>query len=215
MTNTNNDENKSLTKQNEEVNTAQAHEQMNVLDDTWAELSQDWQAQPTPKTDIQALLKQTRRRTYGAKLCFALNVIATLSLIVVFIYGLIDNQLGDPFNTYIGFGALISVFFVYFEIKIRAATWRQLCDSPDKAIENALIACRSSMNYMKLSKYSFIPFLVLVNWFVFAIEETTEKSIIPPLLFANGFMLAMFIIFEYLHRKRKKQYQQLLQLMSE
>ena len=215
MTNSNNDENKSLTKQNEEVNTTKAHEQMNVLDDTWAELSQDWQAQPTPKTDIQALLRQTRRRTYGAKFCFALNVIATLSLIVVFIYGLIDNQLGDPFNTYIGLGALISVFFVYFEIKIRAATWRQLCDSPDKAIENAVIACKSSMNYMRMTKYSFIPFLVLVNWFIFAIEETTEKSIIPPLLFVNGFMLVMFAIFEYLHRKRKKQYQQLLQLLSE
>ncbi|RHW77608.1 hypothetical protein [Colwellia sp. RSH04] len=213
MTNKNNDEAVNLTQQNEELNSA--HDQVSSIDDAWAELSQDWQAQPTPKTDIQALLKQTRRRTFGAKLCFALNVIATLSLIGVFIYGVFDNQLGDPFNTYIGFGALLSVFFVSFEIKIRAATWRQLCDSPDKAIENAVIACKSSMNYMRMTKYSFIPFLILVNWFIFALEETTEKSIIPPLIFVNSFMLAMFVLFEYLHRKRKKQYQQLLLLLSE
>ena len=35
----------------------------NILDEQWLSLSQDWQSQPYEKTDIQALLKQTKKRT--------------------------------------------------------------------------------------------------------------------------------------------------------
>eukprot|EP00487_Bulimina_marginata_P007749 TRINITY_DN2932_c0_g1_i1.p1 TRINITY_DN2932_c0_g1~~TRINITY_DN2932_c0_g1_i1.p1 ORF type:complete len:124 (+),score=46.04 TRINITY_DN2932_c0_g1_i1:142-513(+) len=54
-----------------------------VFDETWAELTQDWQTQPTAKADISALVKRTRRRTYVAKICFILNIVATLEYYVL------------------------------------------------------------------------------------------------------------------------------------
>ena len=187
-------------------------EQLTVFDDAWAELSQDWQAQPTPKTDINALVKRTRRRTRGAKLCFALNIIATLGLLLVFLYGVFDGQLGGPVNTYLGLGGLISLIFVYFETKLRLATWSQLCDSPEKAIDNAIAGSESSMKYLWITKISFLPFLPLVNWFVYTVGQSSEKPLLTALLIANGFMLAMYLVVEYLHRKRKKEYLQLLSM---
>lgn len=187
-------------------------EQLTVFDDAWAELSQDWQAQPTPKTDINALVKRTRRRTRGAKLCFALNITATLGLLLVFLYGVFDGQLGDPVNTYLGLGGLISLIFVYFETKLRLATWSQLCDSPEKAIDNAIAGSESSMKYLWITKISFLPFLPLVNWFVYTVGQSSEKPLLTAFLIANGFMLAMYLVVEYLHRKRKKEYLQLLSM---
>lgn len=199
-----------------EKNADQAEqEQMTKLDDTWAELSQDWQSQPVPKTDIAALVKQTKRRTQGAKLCFALNITATLGLLIFFLYGVFHGKLGDPVNTYVGGGAFLSIIFVVLEIKIRLATWRQLCDSPEKAIENAIMACQSSVKYMVMTKLSFIPFLFLVNWFVYTVSQTEDKDLLTGLIFANGFMLLMYIFVDYLHRKRKKQYKQLVDSISE
>ena len=183
-----------------------------VLDETWTELAQDWQAQPTPKTDISALVKRTRRRTRGAKFCFGLNIVATLGLLIVFLYGVYQGELGDPLNTYIGLGSLISLIFVYFETKLRVATWKQLCDSPEKAIDNAIAASESSMKYMWITKISFLPFLPLVNWFIYAVGQTSEKPLLPAFLLANGFMLVSYALVEYLHRKRKKEHQQLLQM---
>ena len=56
-----------------------------LIDDAWAELTQDWQTQPTVKTDVLALVKRTRRRTIGAKFCFALNIVATIALFIAFL----------------------------------------------------------------------------------------------------------------------------------
>ncbi|MEW6995176.1 hypothetical protein AADZ84_13020 [Colwelliaceae bacterium MEBiC 14330] len=186
-----------------------------IEDEQWLELTQDWQAQPTKKTDVTALLKQTKRRTQGAKLCYALNIMGTLALMLVFLYGVYDNQLGDPVNTYIGVGTLLSVILIYFETKIRLQTWRQLCDSPEKAIENAISACQSSVKYMAMTKISFLPFLPLVNWFIYQVGQQQEKDVIDAYLMANGCMLLMYVVVDYLHRKRKKQYQQLLKSLPE
>lgn len=198
--------------------TVQPKDNMNpdhLLDDAWAEISQDWQSQPVKKTDVPALLKQTKRRTRGAKLCFALNIIATLGLIIAFLIGVYNNQLGAPLNTYLGGGAFLSIIFVYFETKIRVNTWRQLCDSPEKAVENAIVACQSSIRYMVMTKISFLPFLVLVNWFMYEVGQMKEKDVFDGYLMVNGFMLAMYLVVEYLHRKRKKQYEQLLKSLPE
>ena len=183
-----------------------------ILDGAWEELSQDWQAQPTPKTDIKALIKRTRRRTRGAKFCFALNIFATLGLLVAFLYGIYDGQWGEPVNIYVGLGTLISLVFIYFEAKIRLATWSQLCDSPEKAIDHAIAGSESSMRYMWITKLSFLPFLPLVNWFVYTVSQTSDKAALPAYLIANGFMLVIYLIVDYLYRKRKKEYHQLLQM---
>ncbi len=187
-------------------------ESTEIFDETWAKLSDDWQSQATPKTDIQALMKRTRRRTRGAKLCFALNIIATFGLLVVFLYGIYDGQWGEPVNIYIGFGGLFSLVFIYFEAKIRFAIWSQLCDSPEKAIDHAIAGSESSMRYMWITKLSFLPFIPLVNWFVYTVSQTSDKAALPAYLMANGFMLVVYLFVDYLYRKRKKEYQQLLQM---
>ncbi len=200
---------------NNEVRPEQAIDELFSNDDTWAELSQDWQTQSVHKTDINALVRQTRRRTYAAKLCFALNVMVTVGLFIAFIYGLYDGQLGQPVNTYFGVGAFLSAIFTYVEIKIRLVTWRQLCDSPEKAIENAIVACQSSIKYMQMTKISFLPFLLLMNWFVYVVGQTEQKDVLLAFFLANGVLLLMYLLVDYLHRKRKKQYQQLLSNLPE
>ena len=201
--------------QDEQKAISAEQEALSPLDDTWAELSQDWQSQAVPKTDIAALVKQTKRRTQGAKLCFALNIIVTLALLVFFLYGVWQGQLGEPVNTYLGGGAFLSIIFVYLETKVRLATWRQLCDSPEKAIDNAIISCQSSIKYMVITKLSFIPFLLLVNWFVYTVSKVENKDMLTGFIYANGLMLFMYAFVDYLHRKRKKQYKQLVDSVSE
>ncbi len=198
-----------------DISVSEHDEKSTILDEQWLELSQDWQEQPVKKTDVTVLLKQTKRRTQGAKICFLLNIIATLALIIAFLYGVYNDQLGDPVNTYIGGGAFLSIIFLYFETKIRLNTWRQLCDSPEKAIENAISACQSSVKYMAMTKVSFLPFLPLVNWFIYEVGQQQEKGVIDGYLMANGFMLVMYVVVEYLHRKRKKQYEQLSKSLPE
>jgi hypothetical protein len=189
-----------------------ALEKSKVEEDTWAELRQDWQSQPTSKTDVDALMKRTRKKMRIAKTCFAANIIATFGLIITFFYGIYDDQWGEPFNIYLGLGGLLSVVFVYFETKIRLATWRQISDSPEKAIENAIASSESSMKYMLITKISFLPFLPLINWFIYTVSQTNNKDALPGYLMANGFMLGVYLVVEYLHRKRKREYQQLLKI---
>lgn len=183
-----------------------------VFDDAWTELTKDWQAQPTPNTDINALVKRTKRRTQGAKFCFCLNIIVTLGLVLAFLYGVYDGQWGEIINIYLGFGSALSIIFVYFETKIRIATWSQLTDSPEKAIENAMAICESSIKYLLISKVSIFPILPLLNWFLYSIGQTREGSALWAYLVANGIMLVMYIILDFLYRKRKQEYQHLMQL---
>jgi hypothetical protein len=186
----------------------------NALDDTWTELTQDWQAQPTPKTDINALVMRTRKRTRQAKFVFALDIFLALAIILFFFYGVYDGQWGEPTNIYAGLGGLAAGIFVYFETKIRLATWSQLCDSPDKAIDNAIAGSESAMKYMLISKISLLPLLPLLNWYVYAMSQTSEKAVWFAYLMANSFMLAIYLVVEFLHRKRKKEYCQLLLMKS-
>ncbi|MDO6444567.1 hypothetical protein Q4493_02140 [Colwellia sp. 1_MG-2023] len=180
-----------------------------ILDEQWQSLTQDWQSQPVEKTDMQALLKQTKRRTAWAKTCFGLNVVATVGLFIAFVYGLFEDEFGTPWNTYLGGGAFMSLIFVYYEMKIRAKTWRQISDSPDQALENALAGCESSMKYMSLTKWSCIPFGVLANWFVYSVGSEGNKPMLAALIFINVFIAVMFLITELIHRKRKKEFKEL------
>jgi len=185
-----------------------------VIDEQWAELTQDWQAQPFEKTDISALLKQTKKRVIWSKSCFVLNVIATVSLILTFVYGVYLNEFGTPWNSYLGLGGAMSLIFVYYEMKIRKKVWDQISDSPAKAIENALVACESSIKYMILTKWSCLPFGILANWFVYSIGQNENKSILSAAIFINSFIAVMYIGAEILHRKRIKEHKSLEQQIS-
>ncbi|MDG1752536.1 MAG: hypothetical protein P8I03_12885 [Thalassotalea sp.] len=184
------------------------------IDEQWNSLTQDWQSQPVEKTDIQALLKQTKRRTAWAKTCLGLNIIATVGLFISFIYGIFKGEFGTPWNIYLGGGGFMSLIFVYYEVKIRAKTWSQISDSPDKAIENALAGCESSMKYMALTKWSCLPFGVLANWFVYSIGQQGDKPVLGAFIFINVFIAVMYLITELIHRKRKREFKKLTDKVS-
>ena len=188
-------------------------EESHEMPDTdWLAMSNDWQSQPFAKADIEVLLKRTRRRTYWAKSCLALNVIATIGILIFFVYGLLQDEFGEPVNSYLGICGLLSIVFVYYEFKIRLTTWQQCCDSPDKAIVNAIASCESSIKYCVLTKISFIPFLVVINWFLFTIDGESEKSIWPPVIFVNSFMLLAYGVTELFLRKRRAEHKKLLSI---
>ncbi len=187
-------------------------EESSVLDDAWTELTQDWQAQPTLKTDVDALVKRTRKRTRQAKLVFALDIFLALAIILFFFYGVYDGQWGEPTNIYAGLGGLAAGVFVYFETKIRITAWSHLCDSPEKAIDNAIAGSESAMKYLLFSKISLLPLLPLLNWYIYAMSQTSDKTVWFAYLMANSLMLVIYLVIEFLHRKRKKEYCELLQM---
>ncbi len=185
-----------------------------MLDEQWLELTQDWQTQPYEKTDIQVLLKQTRRRTYWAKALLALNVLATIAMLSGFFYGLSQGEFGTAMNSFLGICGVLSVIFVIYEIKIRIDTWRSCCDSPDKAIDNAIAGCESSLKYIVLSKIAFLPFWLLANWFFYNVAIEEQRSMWSGLVFINIYLVICYLITEYFHRKRKREHKQLLLLKS-
>jgi hypothetical protein len=180
-----------------------------LLDDNWLLLSQDWQTQPYEKTDIPALLKQTKKRTLLAKSLLAIDVIATLGLIIALLVGLYQGDWGTATIAYFTFGSIGSLVFVYYEIKIRLRIWQHCCDSPDKAVENAISGIESSIRYIKLIKLSCWLLLPAVNWYIYAMLEESEKSSWPPFIFINAFILVMWSITHWFHLKRKKELMQL------
>jgi len=185
-----------------------------LIDEQWESLSQDWQAQPVEETNIQALLQKTRRRTYWAKTCFGLNVVATVGLLASFIYGIFENEFGKPWNTYLGLGGFMSAIFVYYEMQIRMKTWAQISSSPEQALENALAGCQSSIKYMVLTKWSCLPFGVLANWFIYSVSQENGKNPLAAYMFINIFILVLYVITDVIHRKRKREYQELTQRFS-
>lgn len=179
------------------------------LDENWLLLSQDWQTQPYEKTDIQALLKQTKNRTLLAKSLLAIDVIATVGLIITLLVGLYQGDWGTATITYFAFGSIGSLVFVYYEIKIRLRIWQHCCDSPDKAVENAISGIESSIRYIKLIKLSYCLLLPAVNWYLHVMYEESEKSVWPPLLFINSFLIISWAVTHWFHLKREKELAQL------
>jgi hypothetical protein len=186
--------------------------QSSVLDEQWLSLTQDWQTQPFEKTDIQALLKRTKIRTLWAKLILALDVVATLGMFFAFFLGLYQGDWKSATITYVGVGGLLSAIFVYYEVKIRQQTWQHSCDSPDKAITNAIEGCKSSIKYVLLIKYSTWLVLPLVNVYVFAIVSESGKSPWPAFFGVNLFVIAIWGTSHFFHLKRKKELKQLVSL---
>ncbi|PKG82429.1 hypothetical protein CXF85_13140 [Colwellia sp. 75C3] len=181
------------------------------LDENWLILSRDWQAQPFEKTDIKKLLKQTKRRTLWAKSLLVIDIIATLGLIIALMVGLYQGDWGTATIAYFTFGSLGSVVFVYYEIQIRLRIWQHSCDSPDKAVENAIAGVESSIKYIKLIKWSCWLLLPAVNWYIYAMIEESEKSPWPPFFAINTFVIIMWLITHWFHIKRERE---LLQLSS-
>jgi hypothetical protein len=181
----------------------------NILDEQWLSLSQDWQSQPYEKTDIQALLKQTKKRTLLAKSLLAIDAIATIGLIIALVVGLYQGDWGTATIAYLAFGAITSVVFVYYEIKIRLRIWQHSCDSPDKAVTNAIAGVESSIKYIKLIKLSCWLILPAANWYIYAMIGGSEKSPWPPFFVINIVIVSLWLVSHWFHKKRTKELSQL------
>ena len=174
-----------------------------ALDNTWAELTQDWQSQPYEKVDVQALLSQTKKRTFWAKFLLALNILATVCFIVVVIVMWLSNSQDKTTMTYLIFAAVGSVIFVYYEIKIRLIAWQQVSASPDMAVKNAIKGIESSINYIRLTKFSCWFLVPAGSWYVIEMAKQNDKSIWLGLIIMNVSVGVMWGITHLFHRKRK------------
>ncbi len=183
--------------------------------DSWLLMTEDWQSQTYTKIDIAKLLKQTQRRTLWAKICLVINIALTFLLLLVFVYGVSLGNFSTVVNIYIGIGSIIALIFSYFEVKIRRKAWQTHCDSPDKAVENAKVGIESSIKYCRLTQLSLAPFVILLNWFIYAITIESDNVSWLPWLIGNGYLLLVYIVTEVVKRKRQVQYQQLLQASEE
>jgi len=180
-----------------------------ALEDSWLLLSQDWQSQPYEKTDVQALLKQTKKRTLLAKSLLFIDMAATLGLIIALLVGLYRGDWGTATIAYLAFGSVGSLVFVYYEVKIRLHIWQHCCDSPDKAVANAISGIESSIRYVKLTKISCYFLLPAANWYAYAMQQETDNSSWLPILGMNVCLLLMWSLTHWFHVKRNKQLRQL------
>ena len=174
-----------------------------VFDSTWAELTQDWQSQPYEKVDVQALLSQTQKRTFWAKFLLALNILATVCFIAVVIVMWLSNSQDKTTMTYLIFAAVGSVIFVYYEIKIRLIAWQQVSASPDMAVKNAIKGIESSINYIRLTKFSCWFLVPAGSWYVIEMATQNDKSMWLGLIIMNVSVGVMWGITHLFHRKRK------------
>ena len=188
--------------------------ELSMFDEQWAEMAQDWQSQPTAKTDIAKLLKQTKQRTVWAKCLLAIDVIATLGMLSVALYMWLSGSQDQATIIYFGFGGVLSVIFVYFAIKIRLAAWKVNCGSPDKAVEHAVSGCQSSINYIKLIKFSCFIVWPFANWYIFTMSQQMSKSPVLGLVLINLLVIAMWGVAHSFYLKRHNELKQLQELLA-
>lgn len=180
-----------------------------ILDEQWAEMSQDWQSQPVPTTDVIVLLKKTQRRNRHSKILFAADSIVTILLIISFIYGLYVDDWSTPTMNYLGFGSLASIGFVAYSFKIRLNAWNMIAQSPDKAIETAIATCKSSIQYLKMMKYSTYIFFLPMNWYVWEMSKFNDKPVLRGIIVAN---LILLVIYLWAHKRQLVRTQELQNL---
>ena len=179
------------------------------LEDEWLAISEDWQSQPYEKVDMQSLLAQTKRKMNYSKAILAFDFFGTLILIVAAIYGYFIEQWETPTIIYLAVAGLLSIVFVYYEVKIRLASWRLFDINPENVIENAIAGCQSSIQYIMLVKLSCYGLMPLMNWYLVEIISMQEKAIVKPLVIANSLLIGMYLIAHYYHVKRKNELTQL------
>jgi hypothetical protein len=180
-----------------------------ALDQEWLSMSEDWQTQPYEKVNVATLLAQTKRRTYWAKTLLAIDIIATLAVIMAFFIGLYKGDWGHALMLYLGIAVVISIFFVYIEIKIRLTTWKGDYKSPEQAIEVAISGCRSSIQYIKLIKLSLLPYIIIAPWFVIEMAEQTNKPVWKSIVLISVVFITTYVICNKFLRKRRQELKQL------
>ena len=178
------------------------------LDQQWQAIAQDWQQQEYKKTDLKALTRKTALRILKAKLIFAFDLLATLFIIIYFVINI--NQIEDKATFYyLLFAVIATPIYMFYSIKIRLASWRLGQGTPALALNAAITACQSSIHYLQLLKLSSYIFIIPINWYIFALKTSSDKSIWPALVITN---LILFVIYFISHRMQKKRLAELNKL---
>lgn len=175
------------------------------LDDQWQSLVDDWQSQPYQKVDIQALLKQSQKRTLGAKLLLLFDIVATLAIIIAFIVGYVGNTMSTPTLIYLAICGFGSVPYTLYTIKIRRQTWQMAETSPDQIIARTLHGLEGAIKYGKLLKYTSVSLIPIVNWYIYEISKGTDKNQLLAHTVANAIAVAMIAASYYFQKKREKE----------
>jgi len=186
-----------------------------VLDEQWAEMSQDWQTQPFVKTDMSSVVQRTKQSIFRAKALLAFDVFGTVLLLFAVVYGYFIAHWQTPTLIYLGIAGFLSIFFVYYEIKIRLSSWRLFEINPENIIDNAIANVKASIQYIKLIKLSCYAIIPLMNWYIVEMVTLKEKPLLVPLVLSNGFILVMFLISHYFHLKKNKELEQIESYNSE
>jgi len=172
------------------------------LDEQWDDLMEDWQSQPYEKVDIDKLVKQMKKRTFFAKAVLFLDVIATISLFSALYYVLTEEPDDVATAIYVGIGAVGSLIYTIIEFNIRIKTWRLDASDPKQAFEKNISGLKGAIQYANLWIYSCYIMFPMVNWYIWELGKTTEKSVLPAYLFANG-LVAIMIIGAYLYKAKR------------
>ena len=180
-------------------------EEQPPLDENWLAISQDWQDLPYEKTDVDALVKKTKRRTWWAKFVMGLNIIATVGILIALLVGFYRGDWQTPTLVYTGFVFIASVVFIYYEVKIRLAAWQLTDAGPDDALKAAISGCQSSLHYARLVKWSFYLLTVPVNWYVYAMMEFKAKITWKTFVITNVILLVMYLINQRYQKKRQRE----------
>ncbi|MEW6981554.1 hypothetical protein AAD001_02760 [Colwelliaceae bacterium 6471] len=212
-------EQQASTANEDQLASANTHEKASdnqpALDNEWLTLAEDWQSQPYDKVDVNKLLKQTQRRTLWAKMLLFIDVLSTLFIIVFFIYGLYKGEWKTATLFYLGSASIAFVFYTAYAVKVRVKSWRLMAGDPNKIVESALIGCRSSLQYIKLIKWTSIPLFIWLNSYLYIIEPEVEKSVWPALIMSNGIIIVMTIVCHFMQRQRERELKQLESFLSE
>ncbi len=184
------------------------------LDQQWQAIAQDWQQQEYKKTDLKALTRKTALRILKAKLIFAFDLLATLFIIIYFVVNI--NQIEDKATFYyLLFAVIATPIYMFYSIKIRLASWRLGQGTPTLALNAAITACQSSIHYLQLLKLSSYLFIIPINWYIFALKTSSDKSIWPALVITNLILFVIYFISHRMQKKRLAELNKLQQLLDE
>ncbi|NQY34496.1 MAG: hypothetical protein HRT37_05935 [Alteromonadaceae bacterium] len=180
-------------------------EESELLDEQWLALTEDWQSQPYDKVDIKVLFNKTRRRILGAKCLLALDLVATLAMIVFMIIGFISDSFDMATLYFLVFGVVSSIVYIAYTIYIRSGTWALSEQSPTDVISTAIVGYKSSLKFIRLIKVSTIGMFFGTNIYLVVMNQVHEKPIIGALLLINILMAVMYTGAHYYQVKRQEE----------
>ncbi|PCI60348.1 MAG: hypothetical protein COB35_09510 [Gammaproteobacteria bacterium] len=175
------------------------------LEHEWLNLAQDWQQQPFNKIDLAKLTKKTARRILKTKLIFAFDLIATIAIVIAFFTMWLFADFDNATLLYIGFAALVTPIYMLLSFKVHINSWRIGVGTPNSAIAASISACKSSIQYLQLIKYSALVYIIPINWYVYTLKQAQDKPMLMGLLLANSILLLSYAITVKMQQKRQKE----------